>query len=71
PGVVLARRAGDDDVVVAHVGSSVPACSAAMYRAYQSGQFASASPMRFSCQVSSWPVHPDRSTHPPVARADS
>jgi len=28
-------------------------------------------PMRFSCQVSSWPVHPDRSTHPPVARADS
>ena len=37
------RRSG------AHVGSSVPACSATMYRAYQSGQFASAWPMRFSC----------------------
>ncbi len=36
-------------VIVAHVGSSVPACSAAMYAAYQSGQFASAFPMRFSC----------------------
>src|SRR5580692_8216283 len=46
---VAARRAGADDVVVAHVGSSVPACSATMYRAYQSGQFASAWPMRFSC----------------------
>ena len=33
----------------AYVGSSVPACSATMYSAYQSGQFASACPMRFSC----------------------
>src|SRR5262249_31864427 len=36
-------------VVVAHVGSSVPACSATMYSAYQSGQSGSAAPMRFSC----------------------
>src|SRR5271165_1100093 len=42
-------RPDDDHVVVAYVGSSVPACSATMYLAYQSGQFASASPMRFSC----------------------
>src|SRR6266849_7539726 len=35
----------------AHFGSSVPACSATMYLAYHSGQFGSASPMRFSC----WP----------------
>ena len=41
--------AENDHVAVAHVGSSVPACSATMYSAYQSGQFASASPMRFSC----------------------
>ena len=34
---------------VAHIGSSVPACSAAMYAAYQSGQFASGCPLRFSC----------------------
>ena len=34
---------------VSHVGSSVPACSATMYAAYHSGQFSSASPMRFSC----------------------
>src|ERR1700722_742094 len=33
----------------AHVGSSVPTCSATMYLAYQSGQFGSAAPMRFSC----------------------
>ena len=48
---VLARRstAENDDVVVAHVGSSAPDCSATMYAAYQSGQFASASPIRFSC----------------------
>src|SRR5678816_1195834 len=39
----------DDDVVIAQDGSSVPACSADMYFAYQSGQFASAPPMRFSC----------------------
>src|SRR5260221_1113819 len=46
---VLARRADDDNVVVPHVGSSVPACSATMYSAYQSGQFASRCPVRFSC----------------------
>src|SRR5215471_14199197 len=50
-GAVLAGcpAAQNDHVVVAHVGSSVPACSATMYSAYQSGQFASAAPMRFSC----------------------
>src|SRR5580692_6165630 len=32
-----------------HLGSSVPACSAAMYAAYQSGQFASRCPLCFSC----------------------
>ena len=51
-GAVLARRAAaeDDDVVVAaHVGSSSPACSRTMYSAYQSGQSASASPVRASC----------------------
>ena len=43
---VLAGRAAadDDDVVVAHVGSSSPDCSATMYAAYQSGQFSSYSP---------------------------
>ena len=30
--------------MVAQVGSSVPACSATMYLAYQSGQFGSAAP---------------------------
>ena len=30
-------------------GSSVPACSATMYAAYQSGQFSSRCPVRFSC----------------------
>src|SRR5678816_1599497 len=36
-------RAGPDDdrVVGSHDGSSVPACSATMYAAYHSGQFAS------------------------------
>src|SRR5512132_3388954 len=51
-GAVLARRAAaDDDVVVAAVydGSSLPACSATMYSAYQSGQSASRWPIRFSC----------------------
>src|SRR5512132_1083968 len=51
-GAVLARRAAaDDDVVVAAVydGSSLPACSATMYSAYQSGQPASRWPIRFSC----------------------
>src|SRR5437667_11633109 len=37
------------DVLVAHVGSFVPASSATMYAAYQSGQFASRCPVRFSC----------------------
>ena len=36
---------------IAHVGSSVPACSATMYAAYQQGQSAFRSPVRFSC----WP----------------
>jgi len=49
---VLTGRAGayDDYVVVAaHVGSSSPPCSRTMNSAYQSGQFGSASPVRFSC----------------------
>ena len=52
PGAVLTGRAAadHDHVVVAHSGSSFPACSAAMYAAYQSGQFSSNSPpWRFSC----------------------
>jgi putative iron-dependent peroxidase len=32
-----------------YIGSSSPACSRTMYSAYQSGQFGSALPMRFSC----------------------
>ena len=42
-GHVRARLAGADDdrVVGSHDGSSVPACSATMYAAYHSGQFAS------------------------------
>src|SRR5262245_34668637 len=48
-GAVLAPAA-DDHVVVAQVGSSVPACSATMYAAYHSGQFSSrCPPIRFSC----------------------
>ena len=48
--VLAGRTAADDDhVVVAHVGNSVPACSATMYAAYQSGQFSSRCPVRFSC----------------------
>lgn len=49
---VLARRAAayDDNVVVtAHTGSGFPACSLTMYSAYQSDQFASRWPVRFSC----------------------
>src|SRR6185503_15071497 len=44
------RAAADDDhVVVAYVGSFVPACSATMYAAYQSDQFSSrCPPIRFS-----------------------
>src|SRR6202521_2272869 len=49
----------DDDVVVAHVGSSVPGRSATMYAAYQSGQFASRCPVRFSC--SPWAASARRS----------
>src|SRR4051794_7443525 len=38
-----------------HSGSGLPACSATMYSAYQSGQFASCwPPLRFSC--SPWAV---------------
>ena len=50
-GAVLPRRAGtdhDDVVVRCHVGSSCPACSRTMYSAYQSGQSASACPVRAS-----------------------
>src|SRR5712671_7437184 len=37
-------------VMIAHNGSSLPACSLTMYSAYQSGQFASCCPpVRFSC----------------------
>src|SRR6266480_2988015 len=43
----------------AHCGNSVPACSATMYLAYQSGQFASLSPVRFSC--SPWAASARRS----------
>src|SRR6185503_12629927 len=32
-----------------HTGGSLPACSATMYAAYQLGQSASRSPVRFSC----------------------
>ena len=43
--VLAGRAAADHDhVVVAHSGSSAPACSATMYAAYQSGQFSSYSP---------------------------
>src|SRR5262249_13290495 len=38
-----------DDVVLAHLGSSVPDFSATMYAAYHSGQFSSLCPVRFSC----------------------
>ena len=41
--------AGSDAGPHVHCGSSSPVCSATMYAAYQSGQFSSASPMRFSC----------------------
>src|SRR5580692_563708 len=40
---------GKQDCEVVQTGSFVPACSATMYSAYQSGQFGSALPMRFSC----------------------
>src|SRR5207237_9820620 len=48
--VLAGRSAADDNhVVVIHWGNSLPACSATMYAAYQSGQFASRCPVRFSC----------------------
>ena len=34
----------------AQAGGSSPACSRTMYSAYQSGQFGSAAPVRFSCR---------------------
>ena len=40
---------GDRQLVRCYCGSSLPACSAAMYSAYQSAQFASRTPVRFSC----------------------
>ena len=46
PGVASAEHT---HVVVTHRESSVPACSATMNVAYQSGQSGSALPMRFSC----------------------
>src|ERR1700689_1503754 len=47
---LLGRRVAENGrVAVAQVGGSVPACSAAMYLAYQSDQSGSAAPMRFSC----------------------
>src|SRR4029077_19545193 len=51
-------------VVVAHCGSSPPACSATIYLAYQSAQFASRSPVSFSC--SPWAASARRS---PLARS--
>jgi hypothetical protein len=42
-----------------YCGSSSPACSATMYAAYQSGQFASRCPVRFSC--SPWAASARRS----------
>jgi len=41
-----------------HCGSPLPDCSAAIYSAYQSGQFAWRSPVRFSCSV--WAAHARR-----------
>src|SRR6185369_2135775 len=46
----LPRDAVDDDqVLVVYRGNSLPDCSATMYAAYQSGQFSSRCPVRFSC----------------------
>jgi hypothetical protein len=42
-----------------HCGSPLPDCSAAIYSAYQSGQFASRCPVRFSC--SPWAASARRS----------
>src|SRR6185369_17143732 len=39
----------DDQVLVVYWGNSLPDCSATMYAAYQSGQFSSRCPVRFSC----------------------
>ena len=50
PAIDEPRRSRRCDLgVVVYCGSSLPACSATMYAAYQSGQFSSRWPMRFSC----------------------
>ena len=46
-------------VIVVYCGSSSPTCSATMYAAYQSGQFASRCPVRSSC--SPWAASARRS----------
>jgi hypothetical protein len=45
--------------LLVHDGSCSPVCSATMYAAYQSGQFASRCPVRFSC--SAWAASARRS----------
>src|SRR5918993_650475 len=64
----LALRASADDVVAAtHDGNSLPACSATMYSAYQSGQFSSRwPPVRVSC--SPWAADARRRA---LARSDA
>src|SRR5262249_40192666 len=49
--VLSGRAAAEHDhvVVAAHEGSFSPDCSLTMYSAYQSGQFSSRCPVRFSC----------------------
>ena len=58
---LLAGRAAvdDDHIEVAHRGDSFPACSATIYSAYQSGQFVSRCPVRFS--YSPWAASARRS----------
>ena len=65
---VLTRCAAaeHDHVVIAHEGSSEPACSATMNAAYQSGQSGSALPVRFSC--SPWAASARRKAARQVAR---
>src|SRR5262249_49783665 len=43
------RRDVSFGAIAIYWGSSPPVCSAAMYLAYQSAQFGSAAPIRFSC----------------------
>ena len=45
----LITRSFPSSVQIAHAGSSLPACSATMYAAYQSAHSASRCPVRFSC----------------------